>query len=207
MSLGQNISPALLRKSSPSRPLPPRSASPFQIQPPLYFAPPNPPTINTSANSSIFIKSLIMNDLKSIRIITGDNKPCRINTSEKRSSKPFRINTSKKHPGEGVGARAYWIQSLLKVRQHIASPPRQTPRARLCEPALLCENDSVCHRAAIVLGSFDGESSRDASFNFCGAAGGTDFVFVALRAAAGAGIHLDALGHRRRAATHGAACS
>jgi len=55
--------------------------------------------------SSFFIKSLIMNDLKSIRIIRGDNKTFTINTSENYCWKPFRINTSKKHPGEGGGYR------------------------------------------------------------------------------------------------------
>ena len=61
----------------------------------LAVARPNPPRINTSMKSLFFIKSLIMNDLKSNRINTGDNKPCRINTSERCSWKPFRINTSK----------------------------------------------------------------------------------------------------------------
>ena len=50
--------------------------------------------------SSFFIKSLIMSDLKSNKISTGDNKTFRISTSEKRSYKPFRINTSKNTPGE-----------------------------------------------------------------------------------------------------------
>ena len=63
----------------------------------------NPIRINTSMKSSFFIKSLIMSDLKSNRISTGDNKTFRISTSEKRSYKPFRINTSKNTPGEGGG--------------------------------------------------------------------------------------------------------
>ena len=42
----------------------------------------NPIRINTSMKSSFFIKSLIMSDLKSNKISTGDNKSFRINTSE-----------------------------------------------------------------------------------------------------------------------------
>jgi hypothetical protein len=64
----------------------------------------NPSRINTSVKSSFFIKSLIMNDLKSIRISNRDNKSPRINTSETCNCKSLRINTSKKHPGEGVGS-------------------------------------------------------------------------------------------------------
>ena len=79
--------------------------SPSRIHPFLLRAArPNPSRINTSVNSSFFIKSLIMNDLKSNRISTRSNKPCIINTSGKYNWKPFRINTSKKHPGEGGDA-------------------------------------------------------------------------------------------------------
>jgi len=42
-----------------------------------------------------------MNDLKSNRISTGDNKSSRINTSENYCCKPFRINTSRKYGARG----------------------------------------------------------------------------------------------------------
>jgi hypothetical protein len=45
-----------------------------------------------------------MHDLKSIRIITRDNKPSRINTSENYRWKSLRINTSKNTPGGGGDA-------------------------------------------------------------------------------------------------------
>ena len=82
-----------------------RANSPAQTQPFVYFGSYNPSRINTSMKSSFFIKSLIMNDLKSIRIRTGDNKTFTINTSENYCWKPFSINTSKEHPGEGGGYR------------------------------------------------------------------------------------------------------
>jgi hypothetical protein len=95
---GNNTAP----KRHPSRAFPPRRAnSPVQVQPPVHVARPNPSRINTSANLSFFIKSLIMNDLKSIRISVADNKSPRINTSNTFGYKPLRINTSKKHPGGG----------------------------------------------------------------------------------------------------------
>lgn len=59
--------------------------------------------INTSANPAFFIKSLILHDLKSIRINKRACKYPRIKTSEMYSCKSSRINTSKKYPGEGVG--------------------------------------------------------------------------------------------------------
>ena len=74
---------------------------PTTAQPSVHLARPNPPRINTSVNPSFFIKSLIMNDLKSIRISIADNKSSRINTSSTCSRKPSIINTSKKHPGGG----------------------------------------------------------------------------------------------------------
>jgi hypothetical protein len=80
------------------------ATAPADVQPPLHFARPNSPRINTSANPSFFIKSLIMNDFKSNRISERAYKSSRINTSEMFSCKPFRINTSRNRGGRGRGA-------------------------------------------------------------------------------------------------------
>ena len=78
-----------------------------QVRQSLPTARPNPPRINTSVNSPFFIKSLIMNGLKSNRISQRAHKYPRISTSETCACKPFRINTSKKHPGgRGVSTSA-----------------------------------------------------------------------------------------------------
>ena len=108
-----------------------------QIQPFAHFARLNPSGINTSeksrcnssristsAKSSFFIKSLIIHDLKSIRIITRDNKPSRINTSENYRWKSLRINTSKNTPGGGGGMPPAGQGSL-------PPPPLETQRRRL----------------------------------------------------------------------------
>ena len=79
------------------------------------IARPNPPKINTSANFSFFIKSLIMNDLKSNRISKRANKSSIINTSRHYGCKSSRINTPRNIRGEGVG--------VPKVLPEIA-PPR-----------------------------------------------------------------------------------
>jgi len=100
---------------------------PAHVQPSLPTAQPNPSRINTSANLSFFIKSLIMNDLKSNRISKRDNKPSRINTSENHCSKPFRINTSKKHPGEGAGRGEH--KGDEKVGREVASGDPPSPSA------------------------------------------------------------------------------
>ena len=76
-----------------------------QVRQSLPTARPNPPRINTSVNSPFFIKSLIMNGLKSNRISQRAHKYPRISTSETCACKPFRINTSKKYAGgRGVAA-------------------------------------------------------------------------------------------------------
>jgi len=102
-----------------------------RLQPSVHTARPNPSRINTSVSSAFFIKSLIMNDLKSNRISKRDNKPFRINTSENYCWKPFRINTSRKYPGEGVGCSPTWGQALLEVCRNsvpgsFASPAEST---------------------------------------------------------------------------------
>ena len=74
-----------------------------KFHPSVPTARPNPSRINTSANSSCFIKSLIINDLKSNRISKRSCKSPRINTSEICVCKSLRINTSRKHRGEAVG--------------------------------------------------------------------------------------------------------
>ena len=76
-----------------------------QVRAFLRFAAHNPSRINTSANSPFFIKSLIINGLKSNRISQRAHKYPRISTSETCACKPFRINTSKKYAGgRGVAA-------------------------------------------------------------------------------------------------------
>jgi hypothetical protein len=72
-----------------------------KMQPFVYFVRPNSSRINTSANSSFFTKSLIMNDLKSNRISKRANKSSIINTSGHYGCKSSRINTSRNHPGGG----------------------------------------------------------------------------------------------------------
>jgi hypothetical protein len=127
MIAGPHTSVARPRRSFPSRRNLSRSISPAQIQPRAPTACSNPSRINTSVNPSFFIKSLIMNDFKSIRITTRDNKPSRINTSENHCSKPFRINTSKKHPGEGAGRGEH--KGDEKVGREVASGDPPSPSA------------------------------------------------------------------------------
>jgi hypothetical protein len=107
-----------------------RSTSPARFQTSVPAARPNPPRINTSANPSFFIKSLIMNDLKSNRISKRACKPPRINTSENYGCKPFRINTSRNHPGEGVGVKPCRLQTLLELCR-----PSGAAVSRHCESA------------------------------------------------------------------------
>jgi hypothetical protein len=97
-----------------------RPISPARIHSPVPTARPNPSRINTSANSSFFIKSLIINDLKSNRMSERGNKSPRINTSENYRSKSFRINTSRNHRGEVVGPNCK-SRSLTNVRQNRAT--------------------------------------------------------------------------------------
>jgi len=116
---------------------------PTTAQPSVHLARPNPPRINTSVNPSFFIKSLIMNDLKSIRISIADNKSSRINTSSTCSRKPSIINTSKKHPGGWGEARHRPGVSLTAVRRRQARGPGMTPTAttpsgRLALPGKAC---------------------------------------------------------------------
>ena len=87
------------RSSAPTEPSP-RPVAPARSR---RIARPNPSRINTSMKSSFFIKSLIMHDLKSIRISDGDNKSPRINTSSTFRNKSSIISTSKKHPGRREG--------------------------------------------------------------------------------------------------------
>jgi len=101
MSCERRSRSARPRRISRSRVCSTCSISLAQIRPLVHYSCPNPSRINTSANSSFFIKSLIMNDLKSNRISKRGHKSPRINTSETGVCKPFRINTSKKHRGEG----------------------------------------------------------------------------------------------------------
>jgi hypothetical protein len=70
----------------------------------LRFAAHNPSRINTSANSPFFIKSLIINGLKSNRISQRAHKYPRISTSETCVCKTFRINTSRNMGDGGVAA-------------------------------------------------------------------------------------------------------
>jgi hypothetical protein len=84
------------------------------FQPSVPTARPNHSRINTSANSSFFIKSLIINDLKSNRISKRACKSTRINTSEIRVCKSLRINTSRRHRGEGVGVSLTVLKLYLK---------------------------------------------------------------------------------------------
>jgi len=113
-----------------------RSIKSAQIQPFARFAPfkssrfntseksrCNSSRINTFAKSSFFIKSLIINDFKSIRITRRDNKPCIINTSETFVSKPFRINTSENTPGGGAAGDAPGVQTG-RTGEPAASAPR-----------------------------------------------------------------------------------
>jgi hypothetical protein len=105
------------------------------------IARPNPTRINTSANSSFFIKSLIINSLKSNRISKRANKSSRINTSENYRSKPFRINTSRNHGGRG------WVSTL---RANPWQPPRRplpAARALVAQPAGL----AVCWRTLLAV--------------------------------------------------------
>jgi hypothetical protein len=97
-----------------------RAVSSVQVQSSVRNARPNPSRINTSANSSFFIKSLIINDLKSNRMSERGNKSPRINTSENYRSKSFRINTSRNHRGEVVGPNCK-SRSLTNVRQNRAT--------------------------------------------------------------------------------------
>lgn len=76
--------------------------------------------INTSAFGPNFLNSLIMNNLKSIRISTGDNNTCRINTSGWCASRSFRINTSKNPPGEGYPLKHFL--NIAASRRTAAQP-------------------------------------------------------------------------------------
>ena len=102
------------RSSAPTEPSP-RPVAPARSR---RIARPNPSRINTSMKSSFFIKSLIMHDLKSIRISNAANKSSRIRTSSRCSYKSSIINTSKKRPGEEGGVTPYRVQTLPEIRLH-----------------------------------------------------------------------------------------
>jgi hypothetical protein len=87
------------------------------------IARPNPPKINTSANFSFFIKSLIMNDLKSNRISKRANKSPRISTSGHYGCKSSRINTSRNHPGEGGSTIRVSGSTARRSRRLLADTP------------------------------------------------------------------------------------
>jgi len=125
-----------------------------KFQPPVPTARPNPPRINTSANSSFFIKSLIMNDLKFNRISKGDNKSSRINTSENYRCKPFRINTSRNMGGWGAPPQAahpkpHFNFSVLSPASPAPSPVFGAAPRQSCRPkgAALQKAAPACRQA------------------------------------------------------------
>jgi hypothetical protein len=100
---------------------------PAHVQPSLPTAQPNPSRINTSANLSFFIKSLIMNDLKSNRISKRANKSPRISTSGHYGCKSSRINTSRNHPGEGGSTIRVSGSTARRSRRLLADTPGCVP--------------------------------------------------------------------------------
>ena len=100
------------------------------------IARPNPPKINTSANFSFFIKSLIMNDLKSNRISKRANKSPRISTSGHYGCKSSRINTSR-NMGEGGATRT--PIPLLEVFAPTLAPSIPYTSVTVARPAGLAD--------------------------------------------------------------------